>query len=190
MASYLENAAEIAQEAGQLLQGLLRSPRLLLELKGEHDSGDRRRSRQREADRRPADRALPHPRHSGWKKAPGTEGLPNTNGTSDPLDGTTNFAHGFPIYNVTLGLERAGELIAGVIVDPIRQEVFTAEKGSGRVSEWQADSRVQRFTAGEDAVGVTGFPSRKRHQNVNVHFFYQLSMMSHGVRRLRYSLSH
>jgi myo-inositol-1(or 4)-monophosphatase len=46
----------------------------------------------------------------------------------DPLDGTTNFAHGFPVFNVTLGLERAGEMVAGVIYDPIRQEMFTAER--------------------------------------------------------------
>ena len=49
----------------------------------------------------------------------------------DPLDGTTNFAHGFPVFNVTLGLERAGEMIAGVVYDPIRQEMFTAERGAG-----------------------------------------------------------
>ena len=49
----------------------------------------------------------------------------------DPLDGTTNFAHSFPMFNVTLGLERAGEMIAGVVYDPIRQEMFTAERGAG-----------------------------------------------------------
>ena len=49
----------------------------------------------------------------------------------DPLDGTTNFAHGYPVYNVTLALEKAGELIAGVIFDPNRDELFTCEKGGG-----------------------------------------------------------
>ena len=49
----------------------------------------------------------------------------------DPLDGTTNFAHSFPIFNVTLALERAGEMLVGVVFDPIRQEMFTAERGSG-----------------------------------------------------------
>src|ERR1019366_1122694 len=49
----------------------------------------------------------------------------------DPLDGTTNFAHSFPVYNVTLALEQAGELVAGVIADPTRDEIFTAERGSG-----------------------------------------------------------
>ena len=49
----------------------------------------------------------------------------------DPLDGTTNFAHGFPVFCVSLGLEHRGELIAGVIYDPTRDELFGAEKGSG-----------------------------------------------------------
>src|SRR6185369_11288043 len=49
----------------------------------------------------------------------------------DPLDGTTNFAHGFPVFCVSLGLEYKGELIAGVIFDPTRNELFAAEKGSG-----------------------------------------------------------
>ena len=49
----------------------------------------------------------------------------------DPLDGTTNFAHSLPIFNVTLALEQAGEMVVGVVFDPIRQEMFTAERGSG-----------------------------------------------------------
>src|SRR5271157_2923541 len=49
----------------------------------------------------------------------------------DPLDGTTNFAHGFPVFCVSLAVERSGQRIAGVIYDPTRDEMFTAEKGSG-----------------------------------------------------------
>ena len=53
----------------------------------------------------------------------------------DPLDGTTNFAHGFPVYNVSIGLEKAGELIAGIVYDPTRDEMFSAERGSGAYLE-------------------------------------------------------
>jgi myo-inositol-1(or 4)-monophosphatase len=49
----------------------------------------------------------------------------------DPLDGTTNFAHGYPVYNVTMGLELDGEMLVGVVFDPSRQEMFTAERGAG-----------------------------------------------------------
>jgi myo-inositol-1(or 4)-monophosphatase len=100
----------------------------------------------------------------------------------DPLDGTTNFAHGFPVYNVTLGLEHAGEMVAGVIFDPTRDEMFAAEKGSGAYLNGSR-IRVSECRSVEDSLVATGFPSRRRHQNINVHFYYQLAMLSHGVRR-------
>ncbi len=49
----------------------------------------------------------------------------------DPLDGTTNFSHGFPCYAVSIGVERKGESVAGVIYDPSRDEMFAAERGAG-----------------------------------------------------------
>lgn len=49
----------------------------------------------------------------------------------DPLDGTTNYVHGFPYYAVSIGLEHRGEMIAGVIFDPVREELFMAAKGEG-----------------------------------------------------------
>ncbi len=100
----------------------------------------------------------------------------------DPLDGTTNFAHGHPMFCVSMGLERAGELIAGVVYNPIHDEMFTAERGAGA---WLNNRRIRVSTTARlaDSLAATGFPSRKRHENVNVHFFYQMAMASHGVRR-------
>ena len=49
----------------------------------------------------------------------------------DPLDGTTNFAHGYPHFAVSIALERAGTLLLGVVYDPMRDELFVAERGSG-----------------------------------------------------------
>lgn len=100
----------------------------------------------------------------------------------DPLDGTTNFAHGHPMFCVSMGLERAGELIAGVVYNPIHNEMYSCELGSGA---WLNGHRIQVSKAARlaDSLVATGFPSRKRHENVNVHFFYQTSMASHGVRR-------
>jgi len=100
----------------------------------------------------------------------------------DPLDGTTNFAHGFPIYNVTLALERAGELVAGVIFDPVHDELFQAARGEGAFLNGER-IHVSRAPRLDSALLATGFPSRKRHRNLNVHFFYQLAMMTHGIRR-------
>jgi myo-inositol-1(or 4)-monophosphatase len=104
----------------------------------------------------------------------------------DPLDGTTNFAHSLPIFNVTLALERAGEMVVGVVFDPIRQEMFTAERGSGA---WLDNGltnrriRVSPVSRLDSSLLCTGFPTRRRHRNVNVHFYHQLAMATHGVRR-------
>ncbi|MCC7174421.1 MAG: inositol monophosphatase [Bryobacterales bacterium] len=100
----------------------------------------------------------------------------------DPLDGTANFAHGFPMFCVSMGLERAGRMIAGVVYEPGRDEMFAAELGAGA---WLNNRRIHVSGASRlsDCLVATGFPSRKRHHNVNVHFFYQMGMASHGVRR-------
>jgi len=100
----------------------------------------------------------------------------------DPLDGTTNFAHGFPMYNITMALEQSGELIAGVIFDPEHNEMFTAERGSGAYLN-NRRIRVSKVNRLENTLVATGFPSKKRHENVNIHFYYQLAMLTHGVRR-------
>ena len=105
----------------------------------------------------------------------------------DPLDGTTNFAHGFPVFCVSLGLEHRpgggdGELIAGVIYDPMRDELFVAEKGKGA---WLNGRQVQASKTAHlaEALLATGFPSRKRLVSPNIHFYQELTLRSHGVRR-------
>jgi myo-inositol-1(or 4)-monophosphatase len=105
----------------------------------------------------------------------------------DPLDGTTNFAHGFPVFCVSLGLEhrpggKDGELVAGVVYDPTRNELFIAQKGLGA---WLNGHRihVSRTNHLAEALLATGFPSRKRHASPNIHFYQELTLRSHGVRR-------
>ena len=105
----------------------------------------------------------------------------------DPLDGTTNFAHGFPVFCVSMGLERRaalqdGEIIAGVVYDPLRDELFTAEKGKGAYLNG-SPIHVSRLAHLSEALLATGFPSRKRHDNPNIHFYQQFTLRSHGVRR-------
>jgi myo-inositol-1(or 4)-monophosphatase len=75
----------------------------------------------------------------------------------DPLDGTTNFAHGVPIFCASLALEIDGEAVVGAVFDPNRQELFTAERGVGA---WLngAPIRVSSTAAMIDALLVTGFP--------------------------------
>ena len=100
----------------------------------------------------------------------------------DPLDGTTNFAHGFPMFNVTLAIAKGNEVVAGVVFDPERDELFAAERGAGATLNGEK-IRVSSAIVLEDSLVSTGFPSRKRHHNVNIHFYYQLAMLTHGVRR-------
>jgi len=177
---YLETAVEIAREAGSVLANYFER-RVTFELKGEFDlvtEADRASEKlvvERLRSRFPSHAVVA-------EEGGGHESASEYRWFVDPLDGTTNFAHSFPMFNVTLGLERAGEIIAGVIYDPIRQEMFTAERGGGA---WLNNRRIRVSSVQDvgDSLSSTGFPSRKRHHNVNIHFYYQLAMASHGVRR-------
>ena len=100
----------------------------------------------------------------------------------DPLDGTTNFAHGFPVFCVSLGLVRSNEVLAGVIFDPTRSELFTAERGAGATLNGRRIQVSKIARLGESLLG-TGFPSKKRHLNPNIYFYHQLTLKSHGIRR-------
>ena len=100
----------------------------------------------------------------------------------DPLDGTTNFAHGYPVFCVSIGLEAAGVPQAGVLYDPTRDELFSAERGAGARLNGEP-IRVSNLPNLSEAILGTGFPSYKRHQNPNIHFYHQLTLRSHGVRR-------
>jgi len=109
----------------------------------------------------------------------------------DPLDGTTNFAHGFPQFCVSMGLEHRpaglaseqdGTLIAGVIYDPLRDELFTALRGAGAQLNGKT-IHVSRTRELAEALLATGFPSRKRHSSPNIHFYQEFTLRSHGVRR-------
>ena len=100
----------------------------------------------------------------------------------DPLDGTTNFAHGFPVFCVSLGLVHKGTAVAGVVYDPTRDELFAAEQGSGAYLNQQRIhvSKVDRLA---ESLVATGFPSHKRHKNPNIYFYHQITLRTHGVRR-------
>jgi myo-inositol-1(or 4)-monophosphatase len=109
----------------------------------------------------------------------------------DPLDGTTNFAHGFPHFCVSMGLEQRpagtqaghdGTLVAAVIYDPMRDELFTAERGQGARLNGKP-MHVSRTADLAEALLATGFPSRKRHASPNIHFYHEFTLRSHGVRR-------
>ena len=109
----------------------------------------------------------------------------------DPLDGTTNFAHGFPAFCVVLGCEQRhaglkpdedGEMVAGVIYDPLRDEMFTAARGEGATLNGER-IHVSKAKWLQESLIATGFPSHKRHRSPNVHFYQEFTLRSHCVRR-------
>jgi myo-inositol-1(or 4)-monophosphatase len=100
----------------------------------------------------------------------------------DPLDGTTNFAHGYPCWCVTLALEHNGEVVIGVTFDPTRNELFAAEKGRG-ASLNNKPIRVSQTEDLSEALIVTGFPyDFKRREDFARHLTAFL-LKSRGVRR-------
>jgi myo-inositol-1(or 4)-monophosphatase len=109
----------------------------------------------------------------------------------DPVDGTTNFAHRYPVFCVSLGLEhrpkglapdKDGQIVAGIIYDPTRNELFVAERGKGAYLNGRR-IQVSRTATLSEGLLATGFPSRKRHKNPNIYFYQEITMRSHGVRR-------
>lgn len=100
----------------------------------------------------------------------------------DPLDGTTNFAHGFPIFCVTLGLAYRGEVVAGVVYDPTRDELFTVERGGGAFLNGQRLS-VSKNVNLSDCLVATGFPPFASNHDLNVEFYFRFTELTHGIRR-------
>ncbi len=78
----------------------------------------------------------------------------------DPLDGTTNFIHGFPQYCVSIGVEHRGKLAHGVVYDPLRNELFTASQGRGAFLN-DRRIRVSKCQKLQDALVGTGFPFKE-----------------------------
>ncbi len=102
----------------------------------------------------------------------------------DPLDGTVNYAHGVPIFAVSIAFQLEGEIILGAVYDPMRDECFSAEKGKGA---WLNGTSI-RVAATQDlnnSLLVTGFPYdvRKNPEN-NLDNYARLMMLTQGVRRL------
>jgi myo-inositol-1(or 4)-monophosphatase len=100
----------------------------------------------------------------------------------DPLDGTTNYAHGYPCFCVTLALEHDGEIVIGVTYDPTRNELFAAEKGRGATLNGKP-IRVSSTEKLSESLIVTGFPyDFKQRENFARHFT-EFLLSSRGIRR-------
>lgn len=101
----------------------------------------------------------------------------------DPIDGTTNFIHGVPMFAISIGLERHGEIVAGLIYNPISDEMFTAERGRGAFLNDRRRLRVAARRDIHDALVSCGLPHRG--QGENEHFRKELTAMQGIVAGLR-----
>ena len=100
----------------------------------------------------------------------------------DPLDGTTNYVHDCPMYCVSIGLQVAGELVVGVVLDPSRDELFAAARGQGA---WLGSRRLQTSKAVrlEEALLATGFPPDLRGQERTLEWWRYFSLRTRSLRR-------
>ena len=102
----------------------------------------------------------------------------------DPLDGTTNFTHAFPVYCVSIGVERKGEVVAGAVYDPNFDEIFSAEKGSGSFLNGRR-LKVTLSNTLERSMLATGFPYDIKHNPFNcIQHFEAFLTRAQAVRRL------
>jgi len=101
----------------------------------------------------------------------------------DPLDGTTNYLHGFPQYAVSIALQHRGELNQAVVYDPLRQELFTASRGEGAMLN-NKRIRVSKQKHLEGALLGTGFPFKEQERlDEYLNSFRALFPMTAGIRR-------
>jgi myo-inositol-1(or 4)-monophosphatase len=125
-----------------------------------------------------------YPEHSILAEESGATGEHEYQWIIDPLDGTTNYLHGFPQFCVSIGVARNGEVEHGVVYDPLRQEIFSASRGQGAQLDGRR-IRVSKRTTLQASLVATGFPYRANlvHIERYVNMLRAVMLESSGVRR-------
>jgi myo-inositol-1(or 4)-monophosphatase len=180
-AAFLAGAVEAARAAGAVIQeGARNRASLTIERKTANDFVS-------EVDKR-AERAIivtlsaRFPSHAYKAEESGESGTSRHTWIIDPLDGTTNYAHGYPCFCVTLALEHNGDIVIGVTYDPTRNELFATERGRGAT----LNGRPIRVSATEklsEALIVTGFPYDFKDKDNFARHLTDFLFHSRGVRR-------
>ena len=113
----------------------------------------------------------------------GREGSSSYRWILDPLDGTTNYAHGYPFFCVSLALEKDGQIIWGIIYDPLREELFAAEAGRGATVNGRA-LQVSATRLMHQSFLCTGFPYDMRESTEdNLRYFSRFAKIVQAIRR-------
>jgi myo-inositol-1(or 4)-monophosphatase len=174
--------SELAAEAGELIQGFVgknldiqHKGRTDLVTRADHASEEYLIGRIREV----------FPEHAiNAEEAGELAGTPEHQWYIDPLDGTLNYAHGLPIYSISIGYACRGSMELGVVYDPTRDECFGAQRGRGATLNG-SPIRVSQYEDLIDCILVTGFPNNIwGSPSDNTTNFIQFSKMTQAVRRL------
>jgi myo-inositol-1(or 4)-monophosphatase len=177
---YLEAAVEIAREAGAVLrEEAQKTPDI--SYKGDYDLVT-------QADKRSEAVIVSRlQKYFPGHAVAAEEGTGKETGSEykwhvDPLDGTTNFAHGYPCFCVSMALAKGDELVLGVVYNPIFEELFSAARGEGAFFNGKR-MECSKIAALRGSLLCTGFPNHKRHAHPNIHYYWDFTLCSHGVRR-------
>ncbi|MDE2338864.1 MAG: inositol monophosphatase [Gammaproteobacteria bacterium] len=125
-----------------------------------------------------------YPHHAILAEESGAHGDHEVRWIIDPLDGTTNFLHGFPVFAVSIACEQSGRLEHAVVYDPMRQELFTASRGGGAHLD-NRRIRVSKQRTLEGALLGTGFPFRANDRYLDAYFsmLKAATQVAAGIRR-------
>ena len=180
--SFLKLAARAAQDAGKLLRERM-GQGVLYELKSSHHDlvteGDRL------AERAILERiSREYPNHSVLsEESPPVRADSSYRWVIDPLDGTANYAHGMPFFSVSIALEENGQIVLGVVYDPVRDELFSAAAGEGAKLNGHP-IRVSRAKQLKECLLATGFPHRPEMQDRNLRYYGAFLPVTQSLRRI------
>src|SRR5215471_20787018 len=178
--TYLDVAIEIALEAGKILREEFELPPDIA-YKGDVDLVTQADKRSERAIVERISRYFPDHTISA-EEGTGHQRSAEFRWHVDPLDGTTNFAHKYPCFSVSIALAQNDSVLAGVVYNPIYNELFAAERGEGATLNG-AKISVSQVSTLSTSLLCTGFPVHKRRASNNIHYYYNFTLRSHGVRR-------
>ena len=181
--NYLEGAVEIAKEAGKVLMEEFSRP---MDIRYKGDEVDLVTQADKRSERLIVERLTKYfPDHAiaaeegtGHESASASEFRWHV----DPLDGTTNFAHGYPCFSVSIALAQGDALLAAVVCNPFYNELFTAARGEGAFFNGKK-IHVSKVATLSTSLLCTGFPVRNRKVSANLQYYGDFTQLSHGVRR-------
>ena len=179
--NYLKAAIEIAQEAGKILIEELSQP---LEIRYKGEEVDLVTQADKRSERVIVEKIQEYfPDHGiAAEEGTGHESASEFRWHVDPLDGTTNFAHGYPCFCVSIALARVETLLASVVFNPFYDELYAAARGEGATFNGHR-IYVSKTATLATSLLCTGFPVRNRRKSPNLQYYGDFTQLSHGVRR-------